>query len=138
MSGVNKVILVGRLGADPELKQFDNGQVCNMSLATSEKWTKDGVANEKTEWHKVKVFGKLAEICSTYLAKGRQVYIEGKIQTRNYEKDGQKVYVTEVIGNTVQFLGGTDSTSIKNESEVHPGVENHAPTGIDSSEPLPF
>ncbi|MCK4378402.1 MAG: single-stranded DNA-binding protein, partial [Deltaproteobacteria bacterium] len=90
--GVNKVILVGRLGADPEMKYGSSGNpFTTFNLATSETWTKDGQKTEKTEWHRIIAFGKLAEICAQYLNKGKQVYIEGKIQTRNWEdKEGIK------------------------------------------------
>lgn len=107
--GVNKVILVGHLGADPDMRYTPSGQgVCELRLATSESWNdKNGQRQERTEWHRVVVWGKRAEICSKYLAKGRQVYIEGRIQTRNYDdKDGNKRYITEVIAADVQFLGG--------------------------------
>ncbi len=107
--GVNKVILVGHLGADPDMRYTPSGQgVCELRLATSESWNdKNGQRQERTEWHRVVVWGKRAEICSKYLAKGRQVYIEGRIQTRNYDdKDGNKRYITEDIANDVQFLGG--------------------------------
>jgi single-strand DNA-binding protein len=108
MSGVNKVILVGHLGGDPEQRQLSNGEaVCNFTLATSEKYTdRNGAKQEKTEWHKVVVFGKLAELCAKYLAKGRQAYVEGQLQTRNYDKDGQKHYTTEIKAREVVFLGG--------------------------------
>ncbi len=107
--GVNKVILVGHLGADPDMRYTPSGQgVCELRLATSESWNdKNGQRQERTEWHRVVVWGKRAEICSKYLAKGRQVYVEGRIQTRNYDdKDGNKRYITEVIANDVQLLGG--------------------------------
>jgi single-strand DNA-binding protein len=107
--GVNKVILVGRLGADPDMRYTPSGQgVCELRVATSESWNdKNGQRQERTEWHRVVVWGKRAEICSKYLSKGRQVYIEGRIQTRNYDdKEGNKRYITEVIANDVQFLGG--------------------------------
>ncbi len=106
---VNKVILVGNLGQTPELKYTPSGQaVCNLSIATNEAWTgKDGQKQEKTEWHRLVLFGKLAELAGQYLQKGRQVYIEGKLQTRSWQdKDGQTKYTTEVVGQTMQFLGG--------------------------------
>ncbi len=107
MSGVNKVILVGRLGADPEVKAIGSGStVARLNIATSESWVKDGQKQERTEWHRVTVWGKLAEICGKHLAKGRQVYIEGKLQTRQWEdQQGQKRYSTEIVASTVQFLG---------------------------------
>ncbi|MFG1500888.1 single-stranded DNA-binding protein [Halobacteriovorax sp. XZX-3] len=106
---VNKVILVGRLGQDPELKYTPSGMaVCNFSLATGESWTdKNGQKQERTEWHRVVVWGKLAELCGQYLAKGRQAYLEGQLQTRSWEdKDGNKRYTTEINARTIQFLGG--------------------------------
>ena len=110
MAGINKVILVGNLGKDPEVRHTPNGQaVANFSIATSEAWTdKGGQKQERTEWHRIVAWGKLAELCGKYLAKGRQCYIEGKLQTRAWDdKDGGKRYTTEVVANTVQFLGGT-------------------------------
>lgn len=108
MSGINKVIIVGRLGKDPEVRQVGQGQsVCTLAVATSENWMdKNGQKQERTEWHRVVVWGKLADLCGRYLAKGRQVYVEGKLQTRNWEdQQGQKRYTTEINANTVQFLG---------------------------------
>jgi single-strand DNA-binding protein len=107
--GVNKVILVGNLGADPDMRFTPSGQgVCELRVATSESWNdKNGQRQERVEWHRIVVWGKRAEVCSKYLAKGRQVYVEGRIQTRTYDdKDGNKRYITEVIANDVQFLGG--------------------------------
>ncbi len=112
--GINKVILVGRLGADPEMKYGSSGNpFTTFNLATSETWTKDGQKTEKTEWHRIITFGKLAEICAQYLNKGKQVYIEGKIQTRSWEdKEGNKRWTTEIICQNMQMLGGTgDSTA---------------------------
>lgn len=108
MSGVNKVILIGFLGKDPEVKTINSGeQVASFQVATNEKWTdKAGTKQEKTEWHRIVAWGKLAELCGKYLAKWRQVYIEGKLQTRGWEKDGVKRYTTEVVAREVTFLGG--------------------------------
>jgi single-strand DNA-binding protein len=109
MAGVNKVILVGNLGRDPEIRYTKDGQaVANFTLATSESFTsRDGKREERTEWHRIVVWGKTAENCAQYLAKGRTVYIEGRIQTREWEdKEGQKRKTTEVVAQTVQFLGG--------------------------------
>lgn len=108
MAGVNKVIIVGRLGADPETRQVGNGgTVARLSVATSENWVdKEGQKQERTEWHRIVVWGKLAEICGRHLAKGRQVYVEGRLQTRSWEDQGQKKYSTEIVASTVQFLGG--------------------------------
>ncbi|TLX52774.1 single-stranded DNA-binding protein [Stutzerimonas nosocomialis] len=110
--GVNKVILVGTCGQDPETRYLPSGNaVTNLSLATSEQWTdkQTGQKVEKTEWHRVALFGKVAEIAGEYLRKGSQVYIEGKLQTREWEKDGVKRYTTEIIVDmqgTMQLLGG--------------------------------
>lgn len=107
MSGVNKVILIGRLGADPEVRYTPGGAaVANFRMATSENWTKDGEKQERTEWHKIVAFGKLGEICGEYLVKGKQVYIEGRIQTRSWEdKDGNKRWMTEIVASSMQMLG---------------------------------
>ncbi len=109
MAGVNKAILVGNLGRDPELRYTQNGQaVTNFTLATSETWTdKSGERVERTEWHRIVVWGKTGEMCAQYLTKGRTVYVEGRIQTREWEdKEGNKRWTTEVNAQTVQFLGG--------------------------------
>ena len=105
---VNKVILIGRLGQNPEVRYTPSGAgVANFSVATNESWTdKSGQKQERTEWHKVVVWGKLAELCGQYLAKGRQVYLEGRLQTREWkDKEGQTKYTTEVQAQSVQFLG---------------------------------
>ncbi|MGH8354751.1 MAG: single-stranded DNA-binding protein [Pseudomonas sp.] len=113
--GVNKVILVGTCGQDPETRYLPSGNaVTNLSLATSEQWTdkQTGQKVEKTEWHRVSLFGKVAEIAGEYLRKGSQVYIEGRLQTREWEKDGIKRYTTEIIVDmqgTMQLLGGRNS-----------------------------
>ena len=106
---VNKVIILGRLGQDPELKYTPGGMaVCNFTLATSESWAdKSGQKQERTEWHRVVVWGKLAELCNQYLSKGRQAFVEGSLQTRSWDdKSGQKRYTTEINAKTVQFIGG--------------------------------
>ncbi len=109
MAGLNKVMLIGRLGRDPEIRYSQQGlAVVNFSIATSEQWTDktSGDRQEKTEWHRIVVFGKQAETCEKYLSKGSQIYIEGRLQTRNYEKDGQTHYTTEIVASNFQFLGG--------------------------------
>jgi len=114
MSGVNKVIILGRLGADPEMKNISSGStVTSFSLATSESWKdKEGQKQERTEWHRVVVWGKLAEICGKYLAKGRQAFVEGRLQTRSWEdQQGNKKYTTEIVANNVQFVGGSANVS---------------------------
>jgi single-strand DNA-binding protein len=107
MGSVNKVILVGNLGADPELKYTPSSRaLCNLRIATTEVFKdKGGQRQEKTEWHRVTVWGEQAENCSKYLAKGRSVYVEGRLQTRSYDKDGQKHYATDVVADRVVFLG---------------------------------
>lgn len=137
MSGVNKVIVVGRLGADPEVKNISPTQtVARLSVATSENWTdKDGQKQERTEWHRVVVWGKLAELCGRYLAKGRQVYLEGRLQTRSWEdQQGQKKYTTEIVANTVQFLGGANET----RSQSGPTDDFGPEPSFDSEEEIPF
>jgi single-strand DNA-binding protein len=109
MSGVNKVILVGNLGADPELKTTTGSQqVAQLRIAVNESWTdKAGARQERTEWVRVVAWGKLADLCSQYLAKGRQVYIEGRLQTREWtDKENRRQFTTEVVAQNVVFLGG--------------------------------
>ena len=108
MASVNKVILIGNLGRDPETRYMpEGGAITNISIATTEKWKdKNGEMQEKTEWHRVAFFGKLAEIAGEYLKKGSQVYVEGRLQTRKWQdKDGQDKYMTEVVANVMQMLG---------------------------------
>lgn len=107
--GVNKVILIGNLGKDPEVRFTPSGAaVANFNIATNESWTdKSGQKQERTEWHRIVVWGKLAELCGEYLKKGRQAYVEGRLQTREWtDKEGKKNYTTEIVAQTVQFLGG--------------------------------
>ena len=128
---VNKVIILGRLGQDPELKQAGSSHLCKLNVATSESWTdKQGQRQEKTEWHSVQVWGKVAELCSKYLAKGHQVYVEGKLETRSFEKDGQKRYVTEIKASSVQFIES------KNKSESFDFDQSEPKFSDDSS--IPF
>jgi single-strand DNA-binding protein len=110
MASVNKVILVGNLGKDPEVRFTPSGRaVAKFSLATTDSWVdQESGRQERTEWHNVVVWGKQAESCGQYLAKGRQVYIEGSIRSRSYDdKEGNKRYITEVVAQRVQFLGGS-------------------------------
>lgn len=107
--GVNKVILIGNLGGDPEIRYTGTGTaVCELRLATSESWKdKQGQKQERVEWHRIVVWGKDAENAGKYLAKGRQIYVEGRIQTRKYEaKDGTDRYVTEIVAQHITYLGG--------------------------------
>ncbi len=109
MASVNKVILVGNLGRDPEMRYLPSGEaVVNLSVATTDKFKdKSGAMQEATEWHRVSFFGRTAEVCGQYLKKGSQVYIEGSIRTRKYtDKDGVEKYATEIRGDRMQMLGG--------------------------------
>ncbi len=106
--GVNKVILIGNLGADPDIKRIPSGAtVANVNLATNESWTdKSGTKQERTEWHRLVFWNKLAEIVEQYLKKGSMIYCEGRIQTRQWEKDGAKMYTTEIAVTDMQMLDG--------------------------------
>ena len=124
MSGLNKVMLIGRLGNDPEIGYTQDGAaVANFSIATSESWKdkESGQKMEKTEWHKIVAWKRLAEISGEFLKKGKEVYIEGKLQTSSWEKDGVKRYKTEIHATYMQMLGGKDK-----------------PSSEDTEEPIPF
>lgn len=148
MRGVNKVILVGSLGADPEVKYLPSGgAVTNISIATSESW-KDkntGQQQEKTEWHKVVFFNKLAEIAGEYLKKGSKVYIEGSLRTRKWQaQDGSDRYSTEIVASELQMLDGKkqessyDSTPAPMAKET-PRAPQNQPSGVDSfDDDIPF
>ena len=120
--GINKVIVVGNLGADPDSRTMPSGNaVTNISVATSESWNdkETGEKQEKTEWHRVVFFGRLAEIASEYLKKGSQVYIEGKLQTRKWEdKEGNERWTTEIVSNQMQMLGERMSQGASNQNNV--------------------
>jgi single-strand DNA-binding protein len=141
MLGVNKAILIGRLGKDPELRYTPGGQpVANFTLATSERWNdKNGQRQEKTEWHNIIAWGKLAELVNQYLKKGRAAYVEGRITTRSWDdRDGNKKYRTEIVANQVQFLStqgeqpsGPGASDTGNESQ------DSGPRNSPSQEPLP-
>jgi single-strand DNA-binding protein len=123
---VNKVLLIGRLGNNPEIRYTNTGTaVANFNLATSETWNdKNGQRQERTEWHRVVVWGKLAELCEKYLAKGRQCFVEGRLQTRSWDdKDGNKRYTTEVVATTVQFLGGANAQPSSHAGMHEPAAE---------------
>ncbi len=135
--GVNKVILVGNLGADPEVKYLPSGTaVANITLATSSSW-KDkntGDQQESTEWHRVAMFARLAEIAGEYLKKGRQIYVEGRLQTRKWQdKDGNDRYTTEVIANEMQMLGGRGDDQSSGGSRTQSSSQYNAP----QSKPAP-
>ncbi len=137
---VNKAILIGNLGSDPELKYTPGGQaVASFSLATNERWTgKDGQKNEKTTWHNIVAWGKQAELAKEYLHKGRQVYIEGRIDNRSYDKkDGSgKAYISEVVVQSIQFLGSRADANSGGSSGA-PAPAPPAPTSGDDDD-LPF
>lgn len=146
--GINKVILVGVLGQDPEVKYLGNGNaVCNLSLATSEEW-KDKQSGEKksqTEWHRVVLFGKVAEIAGEYCRKGGQVYIEGKLKTREWEKDGIKRYSTEIVVDmqgTMQLLGGKTAdgggAAPRQQQKSRPQPSQQAAPPDDLDQEIPF
>lgn len=127
MASINQVILIGNLGADPELRTMPNGEaVANIRLATTESW-KDKATGEKkdlTEWHRVVFYRKLAEIVGQYLKKGSAVYVEGRIRTRKWQdKDGQERYTTEIEANEMQMLGGRQSAAPEDNSEYEGGYE---------------
>ncbi len=143
MSGINKAILIGRLGSDPEIRYTPSGvAVANFSVATSEEWKdKDtGEKKERTEWHRIVAWGRLGEICGEYLSKGKQVYVEGRIQTSSWEdKDGNKRYKTEIVANDVQFLGSRDmSDSARPQGGMGGGEHQGAPGPGPADDDIPF
>ena len=148
MSGVNKVILVGNLGADPDLRHTPSGTaVSNLRLATTEVFSnREGEKNKRTEWHRIVAFGRLAEICNQYLKKGRQVYIEGRLQTREWEdKNGDKRYTTEIVATNMVMLGGRGEGGgyVAEEPQAEaPAEAQEAPAasgaGGDEDSDLPF
>ena len=140
MASVNKVIIVGNLGRDPEIRYSNQGTaVCNLAIATSDKWTdKQGHQQERTEWHRVVAFGKQAENCERYLSKGKQVYVEGKLQTSSYEKEGQTHYATDIIAQTVQFLGGNQgSGQQQSQRPQQQSQQGYQPPAQDAND-IPF
>lgn len=135
MSSLNKAMLIGRLGRDPEVRFTSSGQaVANFSMATDESYKdSSGEKVQKTEWHRIVLWGKLAEVAQQYLKKGSLVYIEGKLQTREWEKDGEKKYQTEVVGFSLQMLSGKP----EEKSEAKPSTKSPKPRAI-SDEDIPF
>jgi len=130
MASVNKAIIIGNLGRDPEIRYTESGQaVANFSVATSEKFKdKQGEQQETTEWHRIVVWGKQAENCAQYLAKGRSVYVEGNLQTREWQdKDGGKRQTTEIRAQRVQFLGGRESGGDSGGTQPRPPSDNDVP-----------
>jgi len=125
---VNRVIILGRLGQDPEVKMTQGGQqVCTLSVATSESWTKDGKKEDRTEWHRIVLWGKLAEVAGKYLKKGVQAYFEGKIQTRSWDdQSGQKRYATEIIATDLRFVEKAQNNSGNQQHQNQPPAQqNH-------------
>ena len=149
--GVNKVILVGNLGRDPEVRYSPNGQaVANVTIATSDSW-KDktsGEKQERTEWHRVVFFGRLAEIAGEYLKKGAQIYVEGRLQTRKWQdKDGNDRYTTEIVAAEMQMLGSRSGAGLPSESTAEPATAGapaaartgaKVPAGADFDDDIPF
>ena len=135
MANLNKVMLIGRLGQDPEIRYTQSGSaVANVTIATNDYWTdKQGGKQERTEWHSLVLWGKLADLAQSYLKKGSQVYVEGRLQTRDWEdQQGQKHYKTEVVVTTMQFLDTKMSDSNNNTeyaTTVHDTQSNRAPNG---------
>ena len=141
MSGLNKVMLIGRLGRDPELKYTASGMaIANINLATTEKYKDE----EKTEWHKIVVFDKLAEICGQYLTKGKQAYFEGKLQTREWtDKEGNKRWTTEIVCNNMVMLGVKGDAQAQARpaqpgTPTPPQAQAQSPAPIDDDDSIPF
>lgn len=144
MASLNKVMLIGNLGQDPEVRFTPAGQaVATFNIATSERWTdKAGQKQEKTEWHRIVVWGKTAENCKEYLSKGRPVFVEGRLQTREWtDKEGKKRYTTEVVANLVQFLGAAGerrgSSAGASDTPPPPSASDANP-GFDVNDDIPF
>lgn len=138
---VNKVILVGHLGGDPEIRYTGTGSaVANIRIATNESWkNKNGQKEERTEWHKVVAWSKLAELAGQYLTKGKQVYIEGRLQTRSWDdKDGQKRYTTEIVATTIQFLGSAGGERKGGFPDMPPDMSPPPDDFASSDEDIPF
>jgi single-strand DNA-binding protein len=136
MASVNKVILIGRLGRDPELRYTQGGQaVANFTLATNERYSnKSGEQQERTEWHRIVAWGKTGELCAQYLAKGRNVYVEGRLQTREWEdKEGQKRSTTEIVAQNVTFLD-----SARSGAPAGASGEPQRPAAPPASDDIPF
>jgi single-strand DNA-binding protein len=139
-NGLNKAILIGNLGRDPEVRYTPSGvAVANFSIATSESWTsKDGEKETRTEWHRIVAFGKLGEICGEYLSKGKQVYIEGRIQTRDWEdQNGVKRYTTEIVASQMLMLGTRDAGETF-KSEGSAAAAPSSPLQAPEDDDIPF
>jgi single-strand DNA-binding protein len=143
MASVNKVILIGNLGKDPEVRYTPSGAaVANFNIATNENWTnKEGKKEERTEWHRIVCWNKIAELCGEYLSKGRTVYVEGRLQTREWnDKEGNKKYTTEVVAQTVKFLGAKGDGQARGDSrsEAAPMEEGPSTPALDVEDDIPF
>lgn len=147
MAGVNKVIVLGNLGADPELRSSPSGvTTCRLSIATSMNWTdkNSGEKKEKTEWHRVVFFGRSAEVIDQYLKKGQQLYIEGRLQTSKYEKDGIERYSTDIIGESFNFISSSGSSSNNNQfandinQDTSSNNKQEKPSADDFEDDIPF
>ncbi len=141
MASVNKAILIGNLGKDPELRYTPSGQaVASFPIATTRKWRdKEGQTQEQTDWHNIVVWGKQAENANEYLSKGRPVYIEGRIQNRSYDdKDGNKRYISEVVALTVQYLGGKPDQAAGSRPSQGPASPEAPPDVAADDDDLPF
>ncbi|HOI86548.1 MAG TPA: single-stranded DNA-binding protein [Lentimicrobium sp.] len=138
--GVNKAILIGNLGRDPEIQNFDKGvKKASFSLATTETYrNREGQEMEQTEWHNIILWRGLAEIAEKFLRKGSQVYIEGRIRNRSYEKDGQKRYITEIEGDTLNLLGSRQSNDSSSYQENQPAAQPAPPPLQEPEDDLPF
>ena len=138
MAGVNKVIILGRLGADPELRSSPSGvTTCNLSIATSINWTdkNSGDKKEKTEWHRVVFFGRPAEVIDQYMKKGQQLYVEGRLETSKYEKDGIERFSTNIIGESFNFISGSSTQmddSTQNEYNQTPSQNENMSSASNS------
>lgn len=137
MASVNKAIIVGNLGKDPEIRDANETVVANLSIATTRKFRRGDDVVEETEWHRVVFFGRLGEICQQYLKKGSAVYVEGRIRTRKYEKDGVDRYTTEIVGEQLQMLGSRASDG-EAPKPAAPKKASPKPQAIDESEDVPF
>ena len=147
MAGVNKVIVLGNLGADPELRSSPSGvTTCRLSIATSMNWTdkNSGEKKEKTEWHRVVFFGRSAEVIDQYLKKGQQLYIEGRLQTSKYENDGIERYSTDIIGESFNFISSSGSSSNNNQfandinQDTNSNTKQEKPNADDFEDDIPF
>jgi len=145
MASVNKAIIVGNLGRDPEVRYTQSGQaVASFTVATTETWTgRESDRQERTDWHNIVVWGKQAETCGQYLSKGRQVYIEGSIRPRSYEdRDGNKRYITEIVAQRVQFLGGGGGSARSGQSfedeQGGGGMDDFGAGSVPPDDDVPF